>query len=460
MNVLLINPPNLPFTDKSILIEPIDIIQIWSYIQSIWHSVDFLDMDVMTIGASDLDLRKYDNITIVIMVFDYHIPLHTHHTQEQIIKIWRLFSDAGKKVIVWWKMATYYPKNFLFDCSWVDVVIHFDMEEPLSKLLSCVSWTPHFLKDIKNISYLNEWIICWDIKKQSFDINLLPIAKRDFCDLDKYIDVRTILSSRWCPMRCEFCHVPWFRGKWQGRSPLLVVDEIQYLVENVWAKKILFLDDNAPFDQKRMRDICDEIIKRNIHVSLGCLSTIHNFNYTLMNHMYQAWFRWIHYWIETANELLSKSIKKNLSQAKIIVVIGQTRDIWLRVRTSWILDLPWTNESILDETCKLITSLSTEEIRLHFLAVRLWSSYYEKYWESVNKENFPIQYIHHWKSNYTFHAMSDTRFNMKVDYLLWQLQNMQYILVKDIHDNAIFDTTQYNGESIVSLCPLKYWIWW
>ncbi|MBP6256150.1 hypothetical protein KA405_00040 [Patescibacteria group bacterium] len=50
----------------------------------------------------------------------------------------------------------------------------------------------------------------------------------------------------------------------------------------------MFLDDNAPFDQKRMRDICDEIIKRNIHVSLGCLSTIHNFNYTLMNHMYQA----------------------------------------------------------------------------------------------------------------------------------------------------------------------------
>ncbi|MBT5022417.1 hypothetical protein HON01_06330, partial [Candidatus Woesearchaeota archaeon] len=46
MNILVINPPNKPFTERSLLIEPIDVLGIASYLQQIKNKVKVVDMDV------------------------------------------------------------------------------------------------------------------------------------------------------------------------------------------------------------------------------------------------------------------------------------------------------------------------------------------------------------------------------------------------------------------------------
>jgi hypothetical protein len=42
---------------------------------------------------------------------------------------------------------------------------------------------------------------------------------------------------------------------------------MKYLVDECNTKKILFLDDNATVDTKRIEAICTEIIERNVHVA-------------------------------------------------------------------------------------------------------------------------------------------------------------------------------------------------
>ena len=46
MKILVVNPPNKPFTNKSIIAEPIDILQIATIIQKEYKEVKVLDMDV------------------------------------------------------------------------------------------------------------------------------------------------------------------------------------------------------------------------------------------------------------------------------------------------------------------------------------------------------------------------------------------------------------------------------
>ncbi len=79
MNILLINPPNVPFSEPKLLIEPIDILSLGTYLQKLHHNVKFLDMDVKKLDCEDLGnyIEKEFNPDIVIISYDYHIPLHT-----------------------------------------------------------------------------------------------------------------------------------------------------------------------------------------------------------------------------------------------------------------------------------------------------------------------------------------------------------------------------------------------
>lgn len=47
--ILLINPPNKPYTEKNLLIEPIDVLTIATYIQQEGYQVKVIDMDAKKI---------------------------------------------------------------------------------------------------------------------------------------------------------------------------------------------------------------------------------------------------------------------------------------------------------------------------------------------------------------------------------------------------------------------------
>ena len=53
MNILVINPPNIPFSEKKLLIEPIDVITLATYLKELNHNVKFLDMDCKKLNCND-----------------------------------------------------------------------------------------------------------------------------------------------------------------------------------------------------------------------------------------------------------------------------------------------------------------------------------------------------------------------------------------------------------------------
>ena len=360
MNILLINPPNEPFSQKELLIEPIDLISLATYLQSLNHNIKFLDMDCKKLDYGDL--IKYIEgqfmPDIIIISYDYHIPLHTQKALKNISQICNKLKKYNIKTIMIGKLVTYNPQ--IIDNLNFDIGIIGEAENTIKSILNID------IKNIDNISKINNIVFKKDNKiiinntnKEKYDLDKLPISNRNIVDLDDYIDIRSILTSRGCINQCDFCPTYNYWGNWRGKNAKNVVKEIEYLIQNYNSKKIIFLDDNATVNKKRMQEISNMIIEKNINIRLGCLSSINTYDKETFKLMYKAGFRWIHFGIESGSQKVLENNNKRFDVEYAKKVIKEIRNMGYRVRTSFIFDLPTTTKEDMQKTIDFILETRT-----------------------------------------------------------------------------------------------------
>jgi len=173
--------------------------------------------------------------------------------------------------------------------------------------------------------------------------------------------------------------------------------------------------------------------------------------------MFKAGFRWIHYGAESgSNKLLSQS-GKNQSIEKITSVIQKTKKIGFRVRTSWILDLPDSKIEDFEQTISAIKNISSDEIRLHYLSLRLGTDIYNK-----NNSNDFSQYIHSDTPSGKLTDVDKDFVISETNNLIKRLtaKNYHFIRKADDIDKLSFEELNNRNTKVISLCPLRYGIGW
>lgn len=76
-----------------------------------------------------------------------------------------------------------------------------------------------------------------------------------------------ILTSRGCPYQCTFCIAPEVNSQWRARSAANVVDEMEYFCRTLGVTDFHVSDLNPTVSEKRTREICQEIIKRQLKIT-------------------------------------------------------------------------------------------------------------------------------------------------------------------------------------------------
>lgn len=460
MNILLVNPPNIPFSEQKLLIEPIDIITLGTYLQEYNHTVKFIDMDLKKLKCDDLTryIESEFMPNIVIISYDYHIPLHTQKALENISKICNELKRYNIKTIMIGKTVTYNPDvikliNF-------DIGIIGEAEKAIIEILNANINNTKELSKIDGIVFKdNNKTIVNKPNKEKYDIDNLPIPNRELCNIKDYIDIRSILTSRGCINKCNFCPTHNYWGSWRGKNAQNVTKEIEYLIQKYNTKKIIFLDDNATVNKKRMQEISKSIIEKKIKIKLGCLASINTYDKETFELMYKAGFRWIHFGIESGSQKVLKNNNKNFNINYAKHVIKEVKQLGFRVRTSFIFDLPTTTKEDMEKTIEFILETEPDEIRGHFLALRLGTTIYNKL--SKEKE-IPTQYIHSDKPLLENEEYTNTEMLQDIETLINKLKVKGYKIVKDVKEWEDLENLRNKEGNIkfLSFCPSRYGIDW
>ena len=180
-----------------------------------------------------------------------------------------------------------------------------------------------------------------------------------------------IFSSRGCPFRCIYCHRI-FQKVWRPRSPTNVVNEIEFLHEKYNVQEIHFEDDNFNLDLERAKQICDEIVNRELDISLKFPNGIRAdfVDEELVIKLKKAGCYGISIGVETASPRIMRLIKKNLDLKKVEKTVNLALKHDIQVRGFFMLGFPTETKEDMQQTIDFANSLN-----LHFAGFSMATPY-------------------------------------------------------------------------------------
>jgi len=287
--------------------------------------IRILDFTVREFSIEELkfELKKYCPEIVGISVLTINFPFST--------LIAKLVKQHDPKVIVviGGVHATMLPEECLAYC---DIVVRGEGEETFWQI---VQERP--LDSIDGISFRkNGGIVNRNARAYIRDLDALPLPAHHLFEMNKYecFPGWGIMASRGCPYQCIFCSSPIMWGRQlRLRSAKSIVDEIEYLHHTFGIIRITFFDDTINIPQRRAIEICNEIIKRELHreMSFVCQMRANRqfISLELFKRMKEANFVQVEFGIESGSQKVLNSIRKSLivDEAKYAIRLAKIAGI-------------------------------------------------------------------------------------------------------------------------------------
>jgi len=188
-----------------------------------------------------------------------------------------------------------------------------------------------------------------------------------------------IVTSRGCPVGCNFCQVEFIMGKkFRARSAKNVLKEIAFLKETYGVKSLIFDDDNLLMDKKRAVAIFQGMIDQGLAMpwtSIGL--AVFKLDEELIKLMRKSGCSYISVAIESGNKRVLKEIIRkpvNFDYAKKMIKAAQQEGIY--VAGNFIVGFPTETWGEIRETVQFAQDSGIDYMKL-FAAIplrhtRLW----------------------------------------------------------------------------------------
>ncbi|NQT74121.1 MAG: cobalamin B12-binding domain-containing protein [Chloroflexi bacterium] len=135
----------------------------------------------------------------------------------------------------------------------------------------------------------------------------------DPADMDEAI----MLTSRGCPHVCSFCYTPAaFGRKVRAHSVDRVIQEIAFVASR-GSGRLWFADPNFSFSEKRVIEILEEIVRRDLKLDMWIETRADMLNKELIALMKRAGVNMIAMGLESASENVYPHLNKNLDPDRI-----------------------------------------------------------------------------------------------------------------------------------------------
>lgn len=282
----------------------------------------------------------------------------------KVIELSKLIKRRDIRCIIGGVHPTFLPYKTLLDSD-ADYVICGEGEIALAKLMKNNFVNDNILGVYSKNNLKNENEM---IKKGEVIENLDDIPFPDWKQIDpnrypkaphgaivKNFPIGVITTTRGCPFECTFCASPKFCDrKIRFRTPNNVIEEIKYLIEKFGVKEIHFEDDNLTLNRQHIEKICQLIISNGIKISWACPNGIRAdcIDEELMRLMKASGCYYLAYGIESANPMILRNVKKNISLSKIKNSIEIADKYGIQCQGFFIFGLPGETTTSIKETIR------------------------------------------------------------------------------------------------------------
>jgi len=201
------------------------------------------------------------------------------------------------------------------------------------------------------------------------DLDVLPFPARHIVKSESYREAvftgrrcATIVSSRGCPYRCVFCLWPktMYGRRFRARSPRNVVDEIEHVVNEYGVDEIYFDDDTFNLDKSRVMKICQEIMKRDIHVKWMPQCRVNKVDLNLLKEMKRAGCHYIKYGVESGSQKMLDAMKKGITLDEARRAFELTRKAGIKTQAFFLLGLPWETHETTRKTIEFAKEIKPD----------------------------------------------------------------------------------------------------
>ena len=231
-----------------------------------------------------------------------------------------------------------------------------------------------WLAQIRGVVYKHEGEIAkTELRPPVADLDALPVQALHLLGLENYgphplLGIRSscLLTYRGCPMGCVFCMNPQ-GSKVRKRSPPLVVDEIEQVVDRFDVRGFNVHDNLFGLDRRHSTAICDEIIRRNLDVQWECWTGGSLVDEELAEKMKASGCVRIGFGAESGDDEVLSKARPGFTAAQHLEGIRHLRTAGIEVVPFFIFGLPGESETSVRRTVEFAKQCGVDEVCLNIL---------------------------------------------------------------------------------------------
>jgi len=178
----------------------------------------------------------------------------------------------------------------------------------------------------------------------------------------------TILSARGCPYSCSFCNIP-FKASYRARSPENVVDEFEFIQNELpEVKEVMIEDDTFPISKTRTIKICNLLMKRKIRLKWSCNARV-NTDFETLKKMKKAGCRLLCVGFETPEQKVLDNVHKKTTKDLQLKFMKDANKVGLLVNGCFVLGLQGDTEETIRRTIEFAKELNPDTAQFYPIMV-------------------------------------------------------------------------------------------
>jgi anaerobic magnesium-protoporphyrin IX monomethyl ester cyclase len=218
-------------------------------------------------------------------------------TRSNVVGIIAVAREAGWRVVVGGPEPGAYAAEYL--AAGAEFVVFGEGEATMQELLTALrgdasSYAAGWREQIAGIAYLDGagQLHQNPARDQIVDLDSQPWPARQAIDVRSYVDVwRThhgkgsvnFITARGCPYKCRWCSHQVYGQTHRRRSPLKVVDEVEWLLNEYTPEMVWVSDDVFTINHAWLREYATEMRRRNLSPPFECISRADRLNEEMLD---------------------------------------------------------------------------------------------------------------------------------------------------------------------------------